>query len=465
MLKKYSDKLIGLKYFEELYCLSLMAITLIGWKFNEIVGISLLILAATAVLLLLQDLKYILPNILFLIFNLNKGFSNTQFPIPIIVLASLFIIILVIHIIKTGVNFKKMKSATGLIGLAVINFIPIFWNKIPPENAVFYFFYFASFGYLLLYCIAVNGIKSDSIKIISVAMSWLAVLLFAECGLKVLELHQNKPDADILSFWYYLGWGLCNEAGILICLSFAFVFYLISQSENIWEMLLQFLKLICGFIGIILTTSRGAFLFGLGITGLCAMILCFCCKRQKLYDWIFYTTCFALVILAIIFKDSVIEFCSKYYHLVFNNLLDDNGRKELWQEALHITGSSPLYIIFGPGITCSIRELATAQGWQIGVVVFHSTFFETLAMGGILGVIFLIWHLIQKYKNILSAGNKQFKILITVGFVLVGIYGMIDNTYYMYYYMIPLTLIMASIDNAIYFKRNDATHSEKNISA
>ena len=34
-----------------------------------------------------------------------------------------------------------------------------------------------------------------------------------------------------------------------------------------------------------------------------------------------------------------------------------------------------------------------------------------------------------------------------VGYLAVDAYGMIDNTYGMYYYMIPLVILMAALDN------------------
>ena len=37
-------------------------------------------------------------------------------------------------------------------------------------------------------------------------------------------------------------------------------------------------------------------------------------------------------------------------------------------------------------------------------------------------------------------------IYILIGFVVVDLYGMIDNTYGMYYFMIPVVILMASLD-------------------
>ena len=71
--------------------------------------------------------------------------------------------------------------------------------------------------------------------------------------------------------------------------------------------------------------------------------------------------------------------------------------------------------------------------------------FETLACFGIVGVVFLIIHLIEKYFSLLKI-DKTIMLVLTIGYGVVDIYGMLDNTYSMWYYMIPLVIVMASVD-------------------
>ena len=42
-----------------------------------------------------------------------------------------------------------------------------------------------------------------------------------------------------------------------------------------------------------------------------------------------------------------------------------------------------------------------------------------------------------------------------VGYILVDIYGMADNTYHMYYYMIAISIIMACIDSDNYYNNKE----------
>ena len=43
---------------------------------------------------------------------------------------------------------------------------------------------------------------------------------------------------------------------------------------------------------------------------------------------------------------------------------------------------------------------------------------------------------------------NSFNSIMLIGFIVVDLYGLIDNTYHMYYYMIILVMILAVIEKA-----------------
>ena len=132
---------------------------------------------------------------------------------------------------------------------------------------------------------------------------------------------------------------------------------------------------------------------------------------------------------------------------IFDKGLESNGRISLWNEAFAVWTLNPRNIILGPGITSVIRTTGTANGVQEGMIVFHSTLMETLAVGGVFGVIALLVHFIEKYYAIYKTKDKLLFTTMLIGFLVVDIHGMIDNTYHMYYYMVPLVIILAVINN------------------
>ena len=111
-----------------------------------------------------------------------------------------------------------------------------------------------------------------------------------------------------------------------------------------------------------------------------------------------------------------------------------------------------------------IKELFIVGEVQEGQVVFHSTFFQTLIVGGIFCLAFLLIHLVQKYKMLFSL-EKRLAIPLFISFIMVDAYGMIDNTYHMFYYMIPLVTILACFDSQNKGKSRVKTNNDKaNIS-
>ena len=81
------------------------------------------------------------------------------------------------------------------------------------------------------------------------------------------------------------------------------------------------------------------------------------------------------------------------------------------------------------------------------VIVCHSTLYETLVCVGIVGLIVLIVHLYQKYTMLLKNRNIMNGMLL-IGSIVIDIYGLIDNTYHMYYFMFILMLYLVVIEKS-----------------
>ena len=436
------------KFFNEIYVAIFAAITVICWKFNSMLGLEIFLGALFLVVVFLDDLKYAIPILIFFLFNINFGFANNEVPKIIIYLVADVVLCLVYFTIKSGIHLKKMKSFIPLLGLSISQIIPIFWTAITVEYALYYI-YFANLLYLVYYIVIVNGIKKGSLDILATTMSYLGVLVACQCIIKVYEI---KPAyEEILNLWYYLGWGLCNEAGIMICLSIPFSFYLISKSNQARVMFLHNLKIVVSIAGIILTTSRGSYLFGFSETAILYIVTFFLSKDKfKYFNFIVYFLSILLITFAI-FGTETIKFYNDVIEKVFLLHLDDNGRVSLWKDAYHLYMQSPKTIAFGPGVVAEIKEVGSAYGNQPGWVAYHSTLFETMAMGGVFGLFFLACHFANHYSALIYT-NKRFMIIIGLGSLFIDAYGMIDNSYYMIYYMLPLYVILACIDNKIYDK-------------
>lgn len=444
---QYAMKLTKMRFFNEIYATILAGVTLLGWFTQNNVGMILLICFGLIALILLQDLKYVIPNVIFFIFTFSSGFENDKIPIHIILLATIFIVIVMIFSFRKGFKIKKMKSLIGLLGLAVTTLLPFCWmHNAESGNEVFYFFYIADLGYLLIYILMVNGIREKSIDILAITMSYLGILIAVQCGYTVWKARDEFDN--ILQYWFHLGWGLCNEAGIMFCVTLPFMFYLMGKQEKLPGMIFQHFKILIALVGLVLTNSRGAYLFGAVEIAILYLILFWKAKNARLYQNFFFVFCLLVLVAMVCCKDLMIKIIDDVLEYVFGNKLDDNGRTELWETAYDYWQKNPLYKLLGPGITCDLKELSSGVGIQLMPAVFHSTFFETLATGGMVGFAFLLWHFYQKYSNLYQCDKLLF-LTIGIGYLCVDAYGLLDNTYHMYYFMIPLAVSLAVIDASL----------------
>ncbi len=461
-IRKYFYSLTEYKCFEEVYSLLFMFIALFSWRFDTMIGMGIILFIMVIVLIIYEDFNYIIPPTLYLLFCINEGFSNDEIPISLIILVSVLVLIMLFFFIKNikknGLKLKKMKSFWGLLGLAIMNLIPILWcDTIESPNEVFYFFFFANLGYFIVYLLIMGGLNKVDLKLLAVAISYMAILITCECIYRVYDLRDTKDS--IFDLWYYLGWGLCNEAGIMICFSIPFIFYLLSKSNKILPFIAQFIKITFVLVGVLLTTSRGAYLCAFGETFILMIALIFTTKIRKQY--LVLLGCLVVICLSVffVFHDYTFSYVETIIDRVFTEGLDDNGRLEIWQQGVEKFLESPLYTILGAGI-CAVLQIRTTSGGtgeslinQLTPLVFHSTIVQTLVMGGIFGLVMLLIHLFLKYKNIIKLG-LPFILSVGIGFICLDMYGLIDNTYHMYYFMIPLVIVLAVMDNACYKESN-----------
>lgn len=420
------------KYFLEIYIGIIVFIVLMGWLVNTLVSMVILVVILGISIVIFKDLKYSIPIILYIIFSISNGFDTDEIPIFYIVIIICFVVLLIGFNLKAGFDFKNMGSLIGLLGLAISNLIPIFWTKL--DNPIYYSFYFIGFGYLLLYIMLNNGIKSNSKDVLCISMSYLGVILAFECIFKIIALKDTVNNIFDLS--YYLGWGVCNEAGILMCMGLPFNFYLLGKMNKDW--IYQLFKIIIVIVGMFLSMSRGTYIFGIIEFMILSVSLLFYSHNKDLYKKIFT----GIIVVSCLLALMSLPFIEDVILRVFKDGFTSNGRINIWNIGINKWKEN---IMFGPGICSVMMVLNTALGYQEVPLVFHCTIIEVLVVGGVLGLVFFSVHMYQKYKALFKM-DRLFLTTSLIGYVIVDIYGLIDNTYYMYYYMIVLVVIMASID-------------------
>lgn len=419
----------------------------LGWVYSyRYFGFSILMLAIV-LLFIFNDFKYLIPAGVMIVFSYNLGYESTRFPIEIALYGGTLIGLVIFYSI---LNFKKSnlakpKSFIGILLLAISCIIPIFWNTtITKDTSMMYILYFTWVLYIVVYFIFGINLGKNSLRVSIFTLSTLTALISFECVYYVLT--HRSGDTNILAQAYYMGWGLCNEAGIMICFGLPFVFYELIKSENPIVSIIGVVKVVIAILGVIFTNSRGAFLFGsieLGIF----LILMVIFSKKKITNIVFTLLVMGLAVLYIQLNFGIAKFIDDIKENIFYNGLDNNGRVQLWTDAYNHWNTNWLTRIFGSGMVSDIENgRGSFNGADTVFIVYHSTFFQTLCFGGIFGVLALLFHFFEKYKQLYKK-ELSFALIMLIGYLVVDAYGMIDNTYGMYYYMIPLVLVMASLDN------------------
>lgn len=445
-----SEKILKLNNnwkFEWIISLIFVLFGIIGWQSYYIIGALPVIILSIALILIYNNFKYGIPAVLVLLFSYNNGFNIDQFPFEIVIPVIIFVAFIFWYTIKNfkKTNIKYLKSCIGMLVLSVGFIIPIFWSKAVGNNYVLYIMYFSWLLYTLLYLLLCCNLKKDCFRIVVFTFSWLSLLITYELVISAIRFHMENPDESILDFWAYIGWGLCNEAGIILCVIMPFVFYEFYQSKLMIMSLISLLKILIVFGGIAVTTSRGSILFG-GLEAAAllslSLILKYDYKKMKL-AFLFLT--FSIIISAAMIYINKTTIIEDVKNIIFHYKLTANGRDLIWKSGKEHYYSSPLTVIFGSGIVSEIIELDVYGGVQNTFNVYHDTILEVLVSAGIPGFVGLSIHLIEKYKMLVKK-SWVFGLVFAVGYLFVDLYGLIDNTYGMYYYMVPLAIILATFN-------------------
>lgn len=444
-LKNKFNVLCSYKHFYEIYCLVICLVSLITWAWIPTAGLTMLMMFISVMLFFTNDIKYVLPGILNFIFVNGNNFSSNKIPIGLIISGVLLVASLIIYVIKNKPKIRLGWFGIGFIALAVSSIIPIFWSILReyPENSFMYILYFGWLLYLIIYVLIITLVKVDLKKELSIGMSYMGLLIAFECIIQTLRV-MDQFDS-IFSIYYYLGWGLCNEAGIMMLVALPFVFYLIS-TEELKLKIGNSIKVLIFVVALILTTSRATYLVSLVELGLLMCVLIYKSNHKKILIGAVSIGIVGVVAFLLIEKTIINSLIDK----VFSLGLGWNGREHLYDKAIVHFKESPLTIIFGDGMVNEFEIVTSAnKGLEVGslrMLVYHSTFFQTLATMGIVGIVLMFIHFIQKYW-LLFKKKGLFATYMLIGFICVDVYGMIDNTYHMYYYMIVLVIILGIIEN------------------
>jgi len=449
-MHRYREK-AELFFKSEFYPALISLLILIGWQFSyefnafvfeqtfhfSVIISSLVILLYLALfsyaVYFKKEGNFTLPLIINLLFATKLHYQANIYPVFQIILAGISIVGFLGMMIRHG-NIKNGKLSLGLFLLALASFFSVV--NVPANTEVLlYLAVFAYALYFLLYLGIINTIKTDTRRDLSITLFYTALLVIAQTFILYFEKGWFN---ELSGFHLFYGWGVSNDAAIILASFLPFITYLFLEKKLVLYRLIVVALL---FVTMIMTLSRGgtALIFLMGIPCLIFLI------KNKVINKRFLITALILSIIASSFFLLNTNFFYHLRHRVFVERLAMNGRLELFHDALRTFSRYPL---FGSSVL-GYRDSANR------FVVYHSLYFNTLAVFGLFGLFAMAIHFIQKYKLIFK-NFGTYALLIFIFVFITDLYGLLDNTYGNLQYTAVLIIALAVFEKSIPEKKESS---------
>lgn len=448
-IQKGNDEMdIIKKHINEVYSFFVLMISILAWSYSTY-GIIIMCIGLL-VSLFMKKFKYVIPWLVNFVFAINIDLSLNEEIEPILyIFVGLVIVGLIGYLIVKKPNLKVGKSKTVYILMAISTLIPILWTNATINTHLF--IYFSWVLYALIYFFTIYSNEEDNKEVLVHSMINLG--LFIAIQVILVSINVNGFNVDkILSTSLRVGWGIFNECGIMMLVSMPFIFYFIHKKKLY---LLSIIKLLIILIACFFTNSRGTYIFGIIIFISSIILLGVLTKKTKAFYLSLIFTTVMIVFMGFIFHGKIIEVFEKIKEYVFYNGLSNNGRFNLYSYGLNKLFSDFKFSIFGMGFVESYYvDFNQSSNMKDIFLVYHSTIIQTLSIGGIIGLVIFIIFIYKRYVIMVKdISNDLYKFLL-IGFIPIELYGLIDNTYHMFYFMIPLAISMGIFETSK-LERND----------
>lgn len=422
---------------------------------TTLIGILILSVIFFLILFFYENTVYTIPIILSLLFTIGIADINIE-SIDAMTLgfisAGLIFLGFVVHLIKFKVKLKLNSLGVSLILVAVSFFIPMLYRPFTQTNLLL-----SCMGllYLFVFLFYSNTIKGNQMNylfrnmaMIGLMLSFQLVFMFGHSLLtnpefQNVNIYEKFLDIFPASNVDLPGWGNVNDLTIHIVLSCAAVFYYLRKYP---KNLLPWLSLGWVAVWIMISFSKGSMVTILVVALGAVIYAIFKRDKRQIINLGIITALVGIILLLNIpivtqmiedYKSSVDEGPESFL----------SGRLQLWWDhPQSAVGLFQQYPVFGYGWDTPLFILAPGQNRS---TIYHSTFFQVLATGGVFGVAVLVFHFVQIGLLIKRKPMDVGKYAILFTYAVTQAHGMVDNTQWMVHYTV-MTLVMFSVMDVAY---------------
>lgn len=207
-----------------------------------------------------------------------------------------------------------------------------------------------------------------------------------------------REDGSINRVALYTGWGIYNNVGCVMAMCMPAPVYFAVKNKNGWAY-----SILCTvfYLGVMVTQSRGAMLFGSVVYLGCVVVtLVGSKKKERLWNAVVFAVLLvAVLISAVVFRDKVKDLFASIIDQGWNDSARFATWKACWQRFLEYPG-------FGVGFYKTPGTLMTEDGMLTEFVdgtpegTFlalraHNTFFQLISTGGTFAIVAYLVHRVQ----------------------------------------------------------------------
>jgi hypothetical protein len=411
-----------------IYMIGTSVITLLIWYFKlEQYGMPVFIIAIFILLVLHKNTIHIVPLTLNALFMISQTEWTTElipkylFFVPVVV-----IIGFIIHVVRFKV---KLLNGSFLLS-SMILLSALFLSLINMEviDITYWFLIIVGIFYLFIYFFFNNTISGDNTEYLIKLFTILGILVSLQVLIYYLRVEDIEEALRLKSL--DLGWGISNFIATYLIIFISTTVYYVKKYKThiIWILVVLF-----EITMLFLTLSRGGIVAFL-ITSIVLIVYSFFKSNKKVKMLI-------SILIGLIVLSGFIYWNAETFIALWDRLmdygLDNNGRFEVWQNALNQFLAHP---IFGVGLYSRLIN-DTYLGLN------HNTIIQTAASFGIVGLIALGLMFYETIKVFFKNINHE-KMILFIALIGANIHGMVDNVFYMPQFMIIFFIIIAVVENA-----------------
>ena len=422
-----------------------------GFHIFNMIGTVLLLVIFVLISSFYKNSLYTIPIVLCFSYIVNNTSMNMDTTSSMFFLAILILYLLglIIHSIRFGVNYQRGGLTLGLLFIAFANIFPLGYVEIHLPLIIFSL---VGFHHFVLYQYFRNNTKIKDVDYYMSILYAVSILMVFETFCSYL-FYLNDPslvaEADLVSkygsetkaliaqgirdSWSHdFGWGVINDAMLHLLLSLPAHVYFILKSER--YNILRFIPIV--IIAFVFSTSgsRGGQLGLLIETPLLIGIIIYYGNRKTRLNLLYMFIAFFGILFLF---PNMFSMIIKGFQQSLNNPL--TGRNTLWKQGWETFKEYP---VCGGGWYANTND---SHGGR--AVIYHSTVFHTLAVMGIVGMAATILNWWESIKIMFQKIRVE-HLLIFVGYLATFIVGMMDITQHAMFFMPILNMNLMFLELA-----------------